>query len=75
MPLGVDDSCGGGVPFRQTTQPLPPGSVLALYTDGLVERPGTDIEAQIGVLAHTPRCRTEGVLPPARRASTTPQTS
>ncbi|MEV0185183.1 SpoIIE family protein phosphatase [Streptomyces sp. NPDC050625] len=53
VPLGVNDSCGGGVPFRQTTQPLPPGSTLALYTDGLVERPGTDIEAQIDILAHT----------------------
>ncbi|MGW3149662.1 MULTISPECIES: SpoIIE family protein phosphatase [Streptomyces] len=53
VPLGVNDPCGGGVPFRQTTQPLPPGTTLALYTDGLVERPGTDIEAQIDILAHT----------------------
>ncbi|MFJ9870197.1 SpoIIE family protein phosphatase [Streptomyces sp. NPDC101165] len=53
VPLGVNDSCGGGVPFRQTTQPLRPGSTLALYTDGLVERPGTDIEAQIDLLAQT----------------------
>ncbi|MEU5535649.1 SpoIIE family protein phosphatase [Streptomyces sp. NPDC020362] len=53
VPLGVNDSCVGGVPFEQTTQPLPPGSTLALYTDGLVERPGTDIEAQIDILART----------------------
>ncbi|UXY25376.1 SpoIIE family protein phosphatase [Streptomyces sp. HUAS TT20] len=53
VPLGVNDSCGGDVPFRQTTQPLQPGTTLALYTDGLVERPGTDIEAQIDILAHT----------------------
>ncbi|MGW4569054.1 PAS domain S-box protein [Streptomyces sp. NPDC004561] len=53
VPLGVNDACSPGVPFRQTTQPLPPSSALALYTDGLVERPGTDIEAQIDVLAHT----------------------
>ncbi|MFG3659991.1 SpoIIE family protein phosphatase [Streptomyces sp. NPDC047706] len=53
VPLGVNDSCGSGVPFRQTTQPLPAGSALALYTDGLVERPGTDIEAQIDILTHT----------------------
>ncbi|MEU9993604.1 SpoIIE family protein phosphatase [Streptomyces sp. NPDC048045] len=53
VPLGVSDSCGVSVPFRQTTEPLPPGSTIALYTDGLVERPGTDIEAQIDVLART----------------------
>jgi PAS domain S-box-containing protein len=53
VPLGVNDPCGGGMPFQETTQPLAPGSTLALYTDGLVERPGTDIEAQIDVLAHT----------------------
>ncbi|MFH8773298.1 SpoIIE family protein phosphatase [Streptomyces sp. NPDC017958] len=53
VPLGVNDSYGGGVAFRQTTQQLPPGSTLALYTDGLVERPGTDIEDQIDILAHT----------------------
>jgi PAS domain S-box-containing protein len=53
VPLGVNDSYGGGVPFRETTQPLPPGSTLALYTDGLVERPGTDIDAQIDVLTDT----------------------
>ncbi|RCV52923.1 PP2C family protein-serine/threonine phosphatase, partial [Marinitenerispora sediminis] len=30
---------------------LPPGAVLALYTDGLVERPGVDIERSTEVLA------------------------
>lgn len=29
--------------YTTTEMPLPPGSVLALYTDGLVEIPGTDI--------------------------------
>ncbi|MFF2202286.1 SpoIIE family protein phosphatase [Streptomyces sp. NPDC058145] len=53
VPLGVNDSCCDAVPFRQTSLPLPPGSTLALYTDGLVERPGTDIEEQIGILART----------------------
>ncbi|GGZ95690.1 SpoIIE family protein phosphatase [Streptomyces bluensis] len=52
VPLGVNDACGGE-PYEQTTHPLPPGSTLALYTDGLVERPGTDIDAQIDALAHT----------------------
>ncbi|OSY53186.1 PAS domain S-box protein [Streptomyces fradiae ATCC 10745 = DSM 40063] len=53
VPLGVNAPSGGGVPFEEVTGPLPPGSVLALYTDGLVERPGTDIEARIGLLADT----------------------
>ncbi|MFF5156728.1 SpoIIE family protein phosphatase [Streptomyces sp. NPDC000348] len=51
VPLGVNDPGGGGVPFEEATRPLPPGSVLVLYTDGLVERPGTDIEARIDILA------------------------
>ncbi|MDK1344672.1 PAS domain S-box protein [Streptomyces sp. 378] len=53
VPLGVNDSSGMALPFEDVSHPLPPGSTLALYTDGLVERPGTDIEAQIDVLAHT----------------------
>ncbi|MFJ4691068.1 SpoIIE family protein phosphatase [Streptomyces sp. NPDC088766] len=52
VPLGVNDACGGGVPFEEVTRPLPPGSTLVLYTDGLVERPGTDIEARIDLLTH-----------------------
>lgn len=31
--------------------PLPPDSVLALYTDGLVEKPGTDIDDALTALA------------------------
>ncbi|MEU6599694.1 SpoIIE family protein phosphatase [Streptomyces flaveolus] len=53
VPLGVNELSGTAVPFEETTQPLPPGSTVALYTDGLVERPGTDIEVQIDVLTHT----------------------
>ncbi|MET9366516.1 SpoIIE family protein phosphatase [Streptomyces griseoflavus] len=53
VPLGVNDPGGGGLPFEETTVPLPPDSVLVLYTDGLVEQPGTDIEARIDVLART----------------------
>ncbi len=30
---------------------LPPGSILALYTDGLVEAPGTDLDDAVGRLA------------------------
>ncbi|GAA4839338.1 SpoIIE family protein phosphatase [Kitasatospora terrestris] len=39
-PLGV-----GGMPFEATTIDLAPGTVLALYTDGLVERADHDAEA------------------------------
>ncbi|MFF5183188.1 SpoIIE family protein phosphatase [Streptomyces sp. NPDC000345] len=53
VPLGVNDPHGAQVPFEETTHPLPPGSTLVLYTDGLVERPGTDIDAQIDVLTDT----------------------
>ncbi|MDW8805294.1 PAS domain S-box protein [Streptomyces scabiei] len=52
VPLGVNDASGGEVPFEEVTLPLLPGSTLVLYTDGLVERPGTDIEDQIDVLTH-----------------------
>ncbi|MFI7357879.1 SpoIIE family protein phosphatase [Streptomyces avidinii] len=38
-PLGV-----GGMPFEVTEFGVQPGSTLALYTDGLVERRGGDIE-------------------------------
>ena len=39
---------------------LAPGTVLALYTDGLVEQPGTDIGAGMSRLART---LTEGAAP------------
>ncbi|MFF8905426.1 SpoIIE family protein phosphatase [Streptomyces olivaceoviridis] len=67
VPLGVNELSGAAVPFEETTQPLPPGSTVALYTDGLVERPGTDIEVQIDVLTHT----LDGV---SRNAPTDPDT-
>ncbi|HWE54187.1 MAG TPA: SpoIIE family protein phosphatase [Acidimicrobiales bacterium] len=44
-PLGA-----GGPPPPEQELPLPPGSTLALYTDGLVERRGQDIEPAIDVL-------------------------
>ncbi|MEV5956601.1 PAS domain S-box protein [Streptomyces sp. NPDC051987] len=53
VPLGVNESCGVGLSFQQTTHRLQPGSTLALFTDGLVERPGEDIDSQIEVLART----------------------
>ncbi|WP_405594114.1 SpoIIE family protein phosphatase [Streptomyces sp. NBC_01092] len=48
-PLGL----GFGTPsYPLTTLPLPPETLLALYTDGLVEDPGTDITRTIADLAH-----------------------
>lgn len=45
--LGVDPD----IDFHTTEVDLPPGSLLALYTDGLVERPGIDLGDAIGDLA------------------------
>ena len=42
-PLGVDT----GVRRRTTTLDLPPGAVLALFTDGLVERRGESVTARL----------------------------
>jgi serine phosphatase RsbU (regulator of sigma subunit)/anti-sigma regulatory factor (Ser/Thr protein kinase) len=41
-PLGV-----GGETFRSTTVPMPPGTVIGLYTDGVIEVPGSDLDAGI----------------------------
>ncbi|MCC9706690.1 PAS domain S-box protein [Streptomyces sp. MNU76] len=61
VPLGVNDASDGEVLFAEVTLPLLPGSTLVLYTDGLVERPGTDIEAQIDVLTHALEALPKGV--------------
>lgn len=45
-PLGV-----GGVLYQQSSEAIPPGSTLALYTDGLIETPGGDIEDQVEELS------------------------
>ncbi|MEJ8660601.1 SpoIIE family protein phosphatase [Streptomyces sp. MS1.AVA.4] len=44
--LGVD----GASRYPATEVPLPPGSVLALYTDGLIELPDTDLEEELADL-------------------------
>ncbi|MDX3226736.1 SpoIIE family protein phosphatase [Streptomyces sp. ME19-01-6] len=44
-PLGL-----GGLPFEATEIELPEGSVLALYTDGLIETADRDIEIGLGLL-------------------------
>lgn len=45
VPLGV-----GGFPFRTTEIELPENATLALYTDGLIETRGRDIEAGLEAL-------------------------
>ncbi|MGW2613734.1 PAS domain S-box protein [Streptomyces sp. NPDC001500] len=44
-PLGVGD-----VVYEQSSSEIPPGATLVLYTDGLIETPGSDIEVRIGEL-------------------------
>ncbi|MFI7611702.1 SpoIIE family protein phosphatase [Nonomuraea terrae] len=46
-PLGVDD----GACYPTLVVPFPPGALLALYTDGLVETPRGDLDQAIGALA------------------------
>ncbi|MEV5784740.1 SpoIIE family protein phosphatase [Streptomyces sp. NPDC052287] len=45
--LGIDPDAD----FPSTEIPLPPGTVLALYTDGLVETPGVDLDDAMSGLA------------------------
>ncbi|MFE2722442.1 SpoIIE family protein phosphatase [Kitasatospora sp. NPDC059327] len=47
-PLGV-----GGVPFESVEFTLPENGILALYTDGLVERRGRDIDQGLDLLCRT----------------------
>ncbi|MFJ5780176.1 SpoIIE family protein phosphatase [Streptomyces sp. NPDC093094] len=55
-PLGV-----GGLPFETTTVDMPAGSVLALYTDGLLQRYGADAGRFADDLAERlGRCRQSG---------------
>lgn len=56
VPLGV-----GGVPFRTMRTHLPDGAVLALYTDGLIEARGRDIDAGLAAL-RAELSRAEGSL-------------
>jgi PAS domain S-box-containing protein len=47
-PLGVGD-----ILYEQATSVIPPGATLVLYTDGLIETPGSDIEDQLAELTAT----------------------
>lgn len=44
-PLGVGD-----IVYEQSSSEIPPGATLVLYTDGLIETPGSDIEVRIDEL-------------------------
>lgn len=44
-PLGMPTE-----PKAGTTEPFPPGAMLVLYTDGLIERPGTDLDVSLELL-------------------------
>ncbi|MFJ7116467.1 SpoIIE family protein phosphatase [Streptomyces albogriseolus] len=46
-PLGL-----GGLPFEATDVDLPEGSLLALYTDGLIEARDHDVERGLALLSH-----------------------
>ncbi|WP_433476390.1 SpoIIE family protein phosphatase [Spirillospora sp. CA-142024] len=46
-PLGI-----GGLPFETTELQLPEGSLIALYTDGLIEDRGRDVDEGIAGLCH-----------------------
>ena len=50
IPVGPPLGTGFGG-YRTTTLPCGPGTVLFMYTDGLVERRGEDIDVSVGRLA------------------------
>jgi anti-sigma regulatory factor (Ser/Thr protein kinase) len=58
IPLGV-----GGIPHQQIRHTVRPGSVLVLYTDGLVEDRRADIETQIDRLIGEVQAAAERCLP------------
>ncbi|MCM2416058.1 SpoIIE family protein phosphatase [Streptomyces sp. RKAG290] len=51
MPLGISTDFGNEE-FPETRLDLVPGETLVLYTDGLVEEPGADIDAGVRTLVH-----------------------
>ncbi|MGW1953318.1 SpoIIE family protein phosphatase [Streptomyces sp. NPDC001920] len=51
LPTGLLLGIEPDVDYPDVELPLPPGTLLALYTDGLVETPGTDIDDATSTLA------------------------
>ncbi|GAA1255624.1 SpoIIE family protein phosphatase [Kitasatospora nipponensis] len=55
LALPVGPPLGAGIGgYRQLTLPFAPGATLLLYTDGLIERRGTDIEESLAGLCALP---------------------
>ncbi|MFF0746011.1 SpoIIE family protein phosphatase [Streptomyces sp. NPDC004111] len=50
LPLGLSAEFGE-IEYPVTTTDLDPGQTLLLYTDGLVEQPGSDLDEGLGALA------------------------
>ncbi|MGW6903633.1 SpoIIE family protein phosphatase [Streptomyces sp. NPDC054940] len=50
VPVGLPLGLGGSLPFEATELRLPEGSGLVLYTDGLVEQQGRDIDVGLELL-------------------------
>ncbi|AZQ39870.1 PAS domain S-box protein [Streptomyces cyaneochromogenes] len=55
-PLGL-----GGLPFEAARFEVGEGSLLALYTDGLIEAPGRDIDVGLELLTEALRCSAAGL--------------
>ncbi|MEU0945303.1 SpoIIE family protein phosphatase [Streptomyces canus] len=53
LPVGPPLGTGSGG-YESRLCPMPPGSLLLAYTDGLVERRGEDIDTSLAALAGTP---------------------
>ncbi|AGJ59213.1 SpoIIE family protein phosphatase [[Kitasatospora] papulosa] len=51
LPLGISSDFGDEE-YPETRLDLVPGETLVLYTDGLVEEPGADVDAGIAALIH-----------------------
>ncbi|GGT04193.1 SpoIIE family protein phosphatase [Streptomyces chromofuscus] len=51
VPVGLLLGINADADYATTDIPLPPGTTLALYTDGLVEAPGVDIDDAVAELA------------------------
>jgi anti-sigma regulatory factor (Ser/Thr protein kinase) len=60
VPLGVG-GLGPVTDFAQTEIEVPTGTVLALYTDGLVERPAVDLDDAVATLAERLRSGPRGL--------------
>jgi PAS domain S-box-containing protein len=54
LPLGLSAEFGE-LEYPVTTSELDPGQTLLLYTDGLVEQPGSDLDEGLGALAELVR--------------------